>query len=305
MRRLTIFMAKLIFFLVLIVMVAAVTIALCFSTPPIASASLITQKVDALYEAAAIQVPHFIDKGALRQEYAHLFVTVEQGKSLSTEESNQYRKLYQELLAKKQFLFSYYDSQLTVLSDHALHHANNLGGTGIQGKHDHHDASARENARELFQRRIWLSANPHTSGFSPERAFMALAAYKDLNDILFHLSIVPQTASVYYQAPPAPVADPFDQKFETALYAFKLAQFENVNSSNYQIYVTEALNHYDQLVLIMQETIVQSLSPLERKFVGEWGGWQSLTPQIERPKQLRINRYASARSVKQRVSLSE
>lgn len=290
MRGLTIFITKLVLFLAAIIVVAVFAIALCCSTPPVTSAAAITQKVDALYEAAAIQVPHAIDKGALRQEHEHLFVAVEQGETLPLDASNQYRKLYQELLVKKQFLFRQYDAQLTVLKDHALHHPNNLGGTGIQGEHDHHDASARENARELFHSRAWLKANPYSSGFSPMRVFMAITAYKNLNDILFHLAIVPQTASVQYQAPPAPVADTFAQEFETALYAFKLAQFETVNSSNYQIYVQEALNHYDQLVLMMQETVVQNLSPLERKFVGEWGGWQSLTPQVEPPKQLRINR---------------
>jgi len=305
MRGLTIVILKSIFFLLFIAIGAVFAIALCCSTPPVASAPIITQKVDTLYEAAAIQIPHFIDDGALRQQHENLFVAVEQGEPLSLDASNQYRKFYQQLLVKKQFLFRQYDSQLTVLKDHALHHVNNLGGSGIHGEHDHHDASARENARELFQRRTWLSANPYSSGFSPERVFMAIAAYKDLNDILFHLSIVPQTASVYYQAPPAPVADPFEQKFETALYAFKLAQFETVNSSNYRIYVHEALNYYDQLVLMMQDTVVQSLSPHERKFVGEWGGWQSLTPQVERPKHLRINRYAGTQSLKQNVSLSE
>lgn len=305
MRGLTIIIAKLGLFLVVIVMVTVFTIAFGSSTPPVASPPIITQKVDALYEAAAIQVPHFIDDGALRQQHEHLFVAVEQGEVLSLEASNQYRKFYQELLVKKQFLFRQYDAQLTLLKDHALHHANNLGGTGIQGEHDHHDISARENARELFQSRKWLVANPYSAGFSPQRVLMAITAYKSLNDILFHLSIVPQTASVHYQAPPVPAADPFEREFETALYAFKLAQFETVNSSNYQIYVQEALNHYDQLVLMMQETVVQNLSPLERKFVGEWGGWQSLTPQVDPPKRQRISRVIGAQLLNQSVYASD
>lgn len=305
MRGLTIFIARLGLFLVIVMVVAVLAIAICCATPPAASALIITQKVDVLYDAASIQVPHFIDDGVLRQQHEALFLAAEQGEALSVESSNQYRKLYQELLVKKQFLFRHYDSQLTVLKDHALHHVNNLGGSGIQGEHDHHDVSARENARELFRSRTWLIAHPHSSGFSPERVFMAIAAYKDLNDILFHLSIVPQTASVYYQAPPAPVADPFEQEFETALYAFKLAQFETVNSANYQIYVQQALTHYDQLVLMMQKTVVQSLSPLERKFVGEWGGWQSLTPSVEPPKQLRIDRYASVQLQNRGVYVSD
>lgn len=297
MRRIVIFISKFSVSCLAIALVVVLAIAIFCSTPPVATPETITQKVDVLYEAASIQVPHFhIDEGALRQEHEQVFVAAERGDLLSVNSSQQYRQLYQQLLAQKQFLFRQYDSQLTVLKDHALHDLNNLGSSGIHGEHDHHDVSARNNAQELFKSRAWLQANPYSMGFSLRRIVVALAAYKNLTDILLHVAIVPQTKSIHYQAPPTPLADPFEQEFEATLYAFKLAQFENVNSSNYQTYIQQALMHYDQLVLMTQETIVQNLSPLERKYVGEWGGWQSLTPQVEVPKLLRIDRHASSLS---------
>lgn len=294
MRSAAIFIGKLTIFFLVTIMLAMLGIAIFGSIPPAAPTETITQKVDLLYEAASIQVPHFrIDKGVLRQEHESVFVAAERGDPLSAETSRHYRQLYQELLAQKQFLFRHYDSQLTILKDHALHDLNNLGGSGIHGEHDHHDTSARTNAQELFESRRWLQANPYKTGFSPRRVLVAIAAYKNLTDILFHLAIVPQTKSVHYQAPLESISDPFEQEFESTLYAFKLAQFERVNSTNYLTYIQQALTHYDQLVVAMQEVIVQNLSPLERKYVGEWGGWQSLTPQVEVTELWRIDRYAS------------
>jgi hypothetical protein len=100
-----------------------------------------------------------------------------------------------------------------------------------------------------------------------------------MNDILFHLATVPHTKSIYYHAQTGDLS--LERKlFESMLLHFKAAQFLEVNSDEYKKEIALALNEYRNLVLISETMVQRSLSPLELKVVGSWGGWQSLTPKV-------------------------
>jgi hypothetical protein len=238
-------------------------------------------KVKNLHETAAIWVPHFdIDKGALRSQYLDLFEKVETGQQLGVEEGREYRQLYQGLLLEHQTFFSHFDSQLIAITDLGMDQQNNVGSHGIEGHHDHHDESSRNNFIQIEKSYAVLQQNNFGNNFfSVNRIKNAIYIYKNLNDILFHLATVPHTKSIHYHAVSGDVSD--ERKiFEAMLQSLKEAQFMDVNSPEYQARIHLALIHYRQLVLISEELVYQHLSPIELKLVGNWGGWQSLTPKV-------------------------
>jgi hypothetical protein len=61
---------------------------------------------------------------------------------------------------------------------------------------------------------------------------------------------------------------------------FKRAQFEPVNSPAYASEVHQALDHYDALVVLVQDRIYARLGPVERSLSGRWGSWRSLAPPL-------------------------
>jgi hypothetical protein len=109
----------------------------------------------------------------------------------------------------------------------------------------------------------------------------AAAAYKAIDDILFHLATAPQTKSVGYAPPERQSSGPMEDQFEAQLQSFKRAQFEPINSPAYVRNIHSALDVYDQLVLDIQDVVFTRLSPWERTLAGRWGSWQSLTPPID------------------------
>ena len=241
----------------------------------------INRKIKALHETAAIWVPHLdIDKGKVRQEHLSLFEKVEKGQLLDENESHQYRILYQGLLLEHQNFFSHFDSQLAAITNLGMDQQNNIGGHGVEGHHDHHDQSSRNNFAEIARSYAILQKKSFQKNplFSFVRVKNAIFIYKNLNDILFHLATVPHTKSIPYHAVSESI--PEQRGFEFMLQHFKAAQFMLVNSGDYQKEVAHSLAEYEQLVLLSEKVVHQHLSEFELKLVGSWGGWQSLTPRV-------------------------
>ena len=241
------------------------------------NASEIGVRVDLLNEKAAIETPHLQLGKKIRAANLALFEKVESGQTLTAEESATYRVLYQTILKDKQGLLAKLDDELTVLTNYRLDEKNNVGTLGIEGSHDHHDASSAANLDALRRDLEQLeTASGVTGSFTRVRA--AIAAWKDLDDVILHMATAPQTKSVP-RAPGTP-ADELQAQYEPMMAHFKAAQFEPVNSPAYANEVHAALDRYDALVLLVQDRIYDHLGPLERSLSGRWGSWRSLAPSL-------------------------
>jgi len=241
------------------------------------TASEISQRVDLLNEKAAIDTPHHTLGKKTREANLALFEKVERGDALSEDESAKYRVLYQSILNDKQHELSLLDGELTVLTNYKLDEKNNVGSMGIEGSHDHHDASAGANMVALWEDLAKLDqAEGALSSYSRVRA--ALAAYKDLDDIVLHMATAPQTKSVP-RVPQRP-ADELQAQYEPMMLHFKNAQFAPVNSPVYIAEVHQALDNYAALVVLVQDHVYDKLGPFERSLVGRWGSWRTLAPPL-------------------------
>src|SRR4051812_44555518 len=136
-------------FVLLLLLTAGVYFGAHYNPAPLRAAE-ITDEVDQLNDEAMVQGPHFRFASAeLRKQHSALFTKVERGEVLSVPEAMQYRTLYQGILLGQQSFFQRFDRELKVLTDVGMSDSNNVGGTGIAGSHDHHDASARSNYEDL------------------------------------------------------------------------------------------------------------------------------------------------------------
>ena len=234
--------------------------------PPKWTVSEIGARVDLLNEKAAIETPHHTLGKKIRAAHLALFEKVESGQQLTAEESAEYRVLYQTILNQKQHELSLLDGELTVLTNYMPEKPNNVGSFGIEGKHDHHDASAGANLAALRQdlQRMESASGPLAS-FTRVRA--AIEAYKDLDDVVLHMATAPQTKSV--SRTPETSADELQ------------AQFEPVNSPAYATDVHAALDRYDAMVLLVQDRVYAHLGPVERSLTQRWGSRRSLAPSLK------------------------
>lgn len=233
-----------------------------------------------LNEIAAIDVPHnsFLSDGQ-RAANSDLLRRVESGNELTSQQSRIYRQLIQDTLLDHQSRLVWLDSGLTVMPDVGMADTNNIGGTGIPGRHDHHDISARRNFSDLTTAVQRLeTANGVTAPIV--RVFNANRAYKNLTDIILHLAVAAHSVSVEYV--------PSDQEaergtmaadFESMLMAYKIAQFAPVNSPTYTAQIGRAMDAYDRIVLAVQARINQRLSPLEQRLAGRWLALHTIAPQ--------------------------
>jgi len=249
------------------------------------TASEISARVDLLNEKAGIDTPHHQLGKKIREANLALFEKVERGEVLTAEESAAYRVLYQSILKQKQRELSLLDGELTVLTNYEPEEKNNVGTLGIEGSHDHHDASAGANLVAL--RRDLEQLDNATSSYTRVRA--TLAAWKDLDDVILHMATAPQTKSVP-RAPETSV-DELQAQFEPMMLHFKRAQFEPVNSPAYASEVHQALDSYDALVLLVQDRVYARLGPLEKSLAGRWGSWRSLAPSLRGVTTNRIPRH--------------
>ena len=280
---------------VLVWVAAALVVAfvlLCLPyNPPKWTASEISERVDLLNENSAVTTPHKMLGKKTRKANLALFEKVERGQPLSVEESNAYRVLYQSILKDKQSELKLLDHQLTVVDNFRLEEKNNVGTLGIEGAHDHHDASAAENLSALRQDLVQLEqASGVNASYTRVRA--AISAYKDLTDIIAHMGTAPQTKSVPNE--PKTPTDELQQLFEAMMVHYKRAQFEPVNSPAYVTEVHLALDSYDVLVALVQGRIYAHLGPMERSLSGRWGSWRSGGPSLRGVSNNRIPRKAHA-----------
>jgi hypothetical protein len=256
--------------------VAFVLLCLPFN-PPKWTASEISERVDLLNEKAGILTPHMKLGKKTRKANLALFEKVESGQQLTADESAAYRVLYQSILKDKQRMLAMLDDQLTVLTDFMPGEANNVGTHGIEGSHDHHDASAGANLAALRRDLEQLeSASGVFASFT--RVGAAIGAYKDLDDVILHMATAPQTKSV-----PRVSENPADEiqaLYEQMMLHFKRAQFEPVNSPAYAAEVHQALDRYAALVVLIQDRVYAQLGPVERSLSGRWSGWRSMGPSL-------------------------
>ncbi len=257
--------------------------------PPPYSPQEVTHWVDVINEASSVIVPHKTLGKKIRYEHRGLFEKVEKGLELSETETAEYRKLYQQIIFNNQFFFQSYDHQVTILDNVGPDLANNIGGIGILGSHDHHDVSARANL-ELLKGNL-ARIDTVSGTFAPlTRVISAAKAHKNLTDIMLHLGTAPQTVSVAYVPPVAAPEDPLSKEYEILLREFKTAQFAPMNSPAYVNALHAALGAYDRMVLMVQEHVRSKLSPWERTLAGRWLSWQSLTPPLGKYKAYRFPR---------------
>jgi hypothetical protein len=241
------------------------------------TAAEIGARVDLLNEKAAIDTPHHDLGKKIREQNLALFEKVESGQQLTDGESADYRVLYQSILRGKQSEFKKIDHELVVMTNFMPQANNNVGTQGIEGSHDHHDASAAANLVALREDLRRLEQADGVTG-TLTRVRAAIAAWKDLDDVILHMATAPQTKSV----PRAPegASDELQAQFEPMMAHYKRAQFEPVNSAAYAAEVHAALDSYDALVVLVQDRIHAHLGPMELSMAGRWGSWRSLAPSL-------------------------
>jgi hypothetical protein len=252
------------------VLLAAVTVFVQATAP--LSPETVRRKTDEINQAAAVTVPHAFNGGAVRNAHLRLFEAVEQGKELSAADSAEYRRAYQEIIFRKQQTLRRFDHQLTVIPDLEMDRRNNVNGLGVEGAHDHHDASMRANLLAL-ETALRAIQDPKTS--SGLRVRSAISAYKDTTDILTHLGTVPHTKSTEYRAPAGPLSE-LQTQGEAMLQDFKQAQFAAVNGPAYWSALWRGLDRFDQVLLRVQAAVHGRLSPAEERLAGRWDSAQSL-----------------------------
>lgn len=255
---------------------------------------LTTSKVqvitDRLSEMSQTSVPHRrLMASGVQTSNAALLAKVESGIELTSGESKTYRTLIQDTLLHKQRILSLVDSSLAVLHDKGMDMTNNVAVLGIAGDHDHHDTSASNNFEAMLME---LNKVETAQGVfaSLIRIKNSNAAYKDLLDILPHLSVAVQSIDLPL-APQATWSDAeLGARFNAVLAAFKLAQFSPVNSPAYAQALHDGLNAYDGLVLAVQARVVAKTNNIERHIAGRFMSTQTLAPQLEYDLPLRFPR---------------
>ncbi len=271
----------------ILLLVALVALA-AFTDPHPLTRAQISAMTGQLNEAAAVGVPQdFLISDGLRQAHGALLARVERGEPLDEEDSIAYRLVYQRILTDNQSFLARFDRQLTILDDVAMALGNNCGSSGIAGRHDHHDRSARENFAGLLTSLDRLEAAQGWSG-SPARILASAHAYKDLVDLISHMGVMPHTLSVPYAPPEIAWKDAaLGGSFEAMLAAYKQAQFAPVHSPAYWAAVDTALAAYDRLIVAVQDRIVTRTSPFERRLSGRFLSPQTLAPPIAMNRVLR------------------
>jgi antitoxin (DNA-binding transcriptional repressor) of toxin-antitoxin stability system len=269
--------AKWVGILVVLLLATAIIVALWQDSTPYRP-DQVRRLTTLLNEEAAVATPHrSLMTDEQRQQHSELLRTVEAGSELPADRSTAYRELYQAALRNNQSRLGIFDPNLTVETNHRMQEANNVGGKGIPGDHDHHDFSARSNFATLTEALGRIEAADGLFG-SLTRVGHANRAYKNLTDIILHLGTAPHTVSVGYRPPAQPPRDQLGTDFEAMLRAYKAAQFAPVNSQIYAAQVHRALDAYDRMVLTVQGRVNAKLSPIERRLAGRWLALHTLSP---------------------------
>ena len=169
---------------------------------------------------------------------------------------------------------------------------NNTDGFGIEGDHDHHDYSGRENFKKIIES-LEKIGSLKSNLISLEKIIQVNSVYKNATDILLHFATIPQTKSTLYVEPEIYNDQPINMLFENILKEFKLCQFSRVNSSDYITHLHAALTYYDQLILYIQSYIHENTNLIERKLAGRWLSIQTLSPGVDEEIKIRFPRHYS------------
>ncbi len=233
---------------------------------------------DRLNEEAAVRVPHHsLMPDDMREAHADLIARVDKGEELTAEETLDYRKLGLANLYQSQTFLSYLDMNFQTRKDHGMEMKNNVGGHGIEGTHDHHDASARANFDEILTRLDGLKDQNFLS-----RIWSTITIYKNTADLVIHMGPAPQSVSIPYTPPPEPWSDPeMGALFETMLMGYKETQFAPVNSAAYVTPLHTALDAYDQLVYSIQSKVAPQMGWADCRIAGNWLSIQQVAPQLD------------------------
>lgn len=247
----------------------------------------IHRMTDMLNEEAALRVPHHsLMSDDMRADNAELIARVDRGEELSPEENVAYRKLGLQNLLENQGNLSILDRNFQAMTDVGMEMENNVGGKGIAGHHDHHDASARDNFREIL---VELEALKDQNFFM--KIFKTTRIYKNTADLMIHMGPAPQSVSVPYQPPAADWPDAeLGPLFETFLREMKAVQFAPVNSEAYVTPLHRALDAYGELVYIVQSRVAPELSWAECRLAGNWLSIQHVAPRLDKDMAIRFPR---------------
>ena len=223
---------------------------------------------DRLFEFGAVD---FIHSGYDGESKA-LFDCVASGKELSDKQSMKYRKLYQQILLEKQGLFARLDANIALRRDEGLERTNNAGGMGIAGLHDHHDASAANNAKDIETGLLSLQ-----STWPLKRAIIANDIYKDLTDLMVHMAPAAHSVGLLeHDRMPMGLGQDF-----TAFYVgLKRAQAALINSPEYWAGVEAALVAYRALIAKTQSEVRQHNGSVLHALSGKWLALQTIAPRL-------------------------
>jgi len=244
---------------------------------------------DKLNEVAAVRVPHDdLMSDEMRQANAELIARVDRGEELSAEDSRVYREMGLQNLLENQTLLSYLDTQFQALTDVGMEHDNNVGGKGIAGRHDHHDASARANFAAILADLEEIK----DAGFLG-RIWKAMRIYKNSADLIIHMGPAPQSVSVPYE----PLSEPWPDAelgglFETFLESYKEMQFAPVNSEAYVTPLHRGLDAYDTLVYSIQSQVAPLMGWADCRIAGNWLSFQQVAPPLDAEMEVRFPRPA-------------
>ncbi|WGW04482.1 hypothetical protein [Tropicibacter oceani] len=230
----------------------------------------IAMLTDRLMEFGAVD---FVHDGYLGPEAA-LFACVTAGQTLNTEQSARYRIAYQGFLLDKQRLFSALDADLQLRQDQGMTLPNNVGGQGIAGLHDHHDASARANLEDIAQSLVRLETAAFTT-----RTLLANDIYKDLTDLMVHMAPAVHSVGLIPPDPmPQDLPDTLSGPFARFYAGMKAAQGMAVNSAGYWSALDDAQSGYADLIAAVQSRLRARNGSLLHMMSGNWLSLQTVAP---------------------------
>jgi len=236
------------------------------------SAGTVAVFSDRLFEFSATE---FVHSGYAKDDSRSgqtLFECVIEGRVLTHEQSTAYRTLVQGWLLEKQGLFERLDADIALRTDEGMNVANNVGGMGIPGTHDHHDASAAHNAHDIQSNLARLAE------VGPlRRVHLANDIYKDVTDIMVHLA--PAIHSVGLLKEDA-VSAIDDEVFVQLYRAMKQAQAANINSEQYWRAIDDAMIAYQSYVLKVQADVRAQNGAVLHALSGQWLSLQTIAPRL-------------------------
>lgn len=225
-----------------------------------------------LFEFGAVRFVHTLDNDRIAQE--PLFDVVASGQVLDAAQSCTYRTVYLAVLQDHARLFQVADNDLQMATDYGMDTINNCDGSGILGRHDLHDMSAKSNFAEFVR-----DINTLTDGAGWFRTIGLInELQKDLIDLTVHMA--PATHSIGINAPEFVASGPWADQFNAMQSAFKSAQFADINSPAYWGHVDQAMTIYGDIVFAAQGVVMANSTALQRRLAGRWLSLQTVAPRL-------------------------